>query len=130
MTYPLRTANFVEMHFAKPIVALAIVAALAAYAIDCDATTTAEDGMQCCNSMPCSSHAHHGQDCCKTMPTMHAPFVQPSSVSGVSFANIVLAVLPTSGESLGADSSIRIVVAQSHAPPVLSSLATPLPLRI
>jgi len=45
------------------------------------AATTPEQAMQCCNSMPCSSHGHeHSQDCCKTTQAMHRPFVQPSSV--------------------------------------------------
>ena len=109
---------------------MAVVAvALAAYAFDCSAMTTPEQAMQCCNSMPCSSHGHHGQDCCKTMQAMHAPFVQPPSVHSISFANVVFAVLPASGESLVIDSSARFVAAQSHAPPIFCSWA-PRPLRI
>jgi hypothetical protein len=97
---------------------VAVVAvALAAYAFDCLAMATPEQAMQCCNSMHCSSHGHHGQDCCKTMPTMHAPFGQPSSVQPASFANVIFAVLPASSESLGIDSSVRLVATQSHAPP-------------
>jgi hypothetical protein len=109
---------------------LAVLAiALAAYAFDCGAATTPEQAMQCCNSMPCSSHGHDGQDCCNTMAAMHAPFVQPSSLLGVSFSPVVLAVLPAVGESLAVDSSNRLIAADCHAPPILY-LPAPLPLRI
>jgi hypothetical protein len=117
------------MRLAKPIFLGVLVVALAAYAFDCDAATTAEQAMQCCNSMPCSSHGHEGQDCCKTMPTVRAPFVQPSSVHGVSYSLLVFAVLPAVSESHRIDSADRVIVAQSHAPPILGTL-TPLPLRI
>jgi hypothetical protein len=117
------------MRLAKPIFLAVMAVALAAYAIDCGAATTPEQAMQCCNSMPCSSHRHQGQDCCKTMPAMHAPFVQPSSVHGVSYSPVVSAVLPVSGEPQGFDLSDRMVAAHCHAPPVLYAPA-PLPLRI
>jgi hypothetical protein len=117
------------MHLAKLILVLGIVVALGVYAFDCGAMTTPEQAMQCCKSMPCAPQGHHRQDCCKTMPSMHAPFVQPWSVHSVSFAGIVFAVLPASGESLGVISSARLVAAQSHAPPIWFSPA-PLPLQI
>lgn len=63
------------------------------------------------------------------MPSMHAPFVQPSSVHGVSYSPLVLAVLPAVSESHAVDSADRVTVAQSHAPPILGALS-PLPLRI
>src|ERR1700746_2340862 len=116
------------MHPAKPILLIAIAAAIALYAFDCGAATTPEKAMQCCDSMPCVSHGHHGQDCCKTMPSMHAPFVRPSSVNSVSCSIHVFAVLPTFGdpdESLGV--SDRPVAANGHAPPILCVTA-PLPL--
>ena len=113
----------------KPIFLAVLAAALAAYAFDCGAATTPEQAMQCCHSMQCPSHGHHAQDCCKTMPSMHAPFVQPSSVHGVSYSPLVVAVLPATGESLGFDLSDRVVAANGHAPPILFALA-PLPLRI
>lgn len=117
------------MRFARTILTPLVVAVLALYAFDCSPMSTPEQAMQCCESMHCMSHGHDGQDCCKTMPEMHASFAQPSSVHGVSFTNVIFAVLPVSIESLGSDSSVRLVTAQSHAPPILY-LATPKPLRI
>jgi hypothetical protein len=117
------------MRLAKPIFLAVLAVALTAYAFDCGATTTPEQAMQCCNSMPCSSHGHHAQDCCKTMQAMHAPFVQPSSVHGVSYSLVVFAVLPGSSESPALVSSNRVVVAHCHAPPIRYAPA-PLPLRI
>jgi hypothetical protein len=106
-----------------------LAVALAAYAFDCGAATTPEQAMQCCNSMHCSSHAHHGQDCCKTMPRMHAAFVQPSSAHGISFSPGVLAVMPASDEPRGLDSSARGIVPHCHAPPIFYAPALQ-PLRI
>ena len=117
------------MRLAKPIFLTVLAITLAAYAFDCGAAATPEKALQCCNSMPCSSHGHHAQDCCKTMPTMHAPFVQPSSMHGVSYSPLVFTVLPAARESQGFDPSDRVVEATCHAPPILSAPA-PLPLRI
>ncbi len=117
------------MHLLKPIFLAALAVALASYAFDCGATTAPEQAMQCCNSMPCSSHGHNGQDCCQTMPTVRASFVQPSSVHGISFAPLVFAVLPATGKSHALDSINGVIVAHSHAPPILYAPA-PLPLRI
>jgi hypothetical protein len=117
------------MSYCRLILMVVAAFALATYATDCMPMSSAEQAMECCKSMPCSPQGHHGQDCCKTMPSMHAPFVQPSSVHAVSFASLVFAVPPTSGESLNIDPSVRVVAAQSHAPPIWVSPA-PLPLRI
>ncbi len=117
------------MRSARPIVLVVLAVALAVYAFDCGAATMPEQAMQCCKSMPCSSHGRTAQDCCKTMPTMHAPFVQPSSVHGTSFSPVIFAVIPASGEFHGLDSSARTIAAHCHAPPILYS-AAPLPLRI
>ncbi len=116
------------MRLAKPILLTVIAVALAAYAVDCGATTP-EQAMRCCKAMPCSSHGHHGRDCCKTMPAMHAPFVQPSSVNGASISPAVFAVLPAADESLGLGSAAPEIVTQSHAPPIFCPPA-PRPLRI
>src|SRR5215472_11662951 len=117
------------MRFAKPTLVAVIAVLLAAYAFDCDSMMTPEQTMDCCNSMPCSSQGHHGQDCCKTMPSMHAPFVQPTTVhAGFSFD--VLAVLPAASESMDLDSSVRAVTSHWHAPPLLDSSPSPLPLKI
>jgi hypothetical protein len=110
-----------KMRFARPIFAAIVVVALSAYALDCSAMTTPEQAMQCCKTMHCSSHAHHGQDCCKTMPTAHPSFVQPSSLHGLSFSPVVLAVMPASVESRGFDSSGRSIAAHCHAPPIFCS---------
>ena len=106
-----------------------LVAALAAYAFDCGVATNPEQAMQCCNSMPCSSGGHHGQDCCKSMPAMHAPFVQPSSVHGVSYSAQVFTVLSVLGGSHSLPSPDRVIAAYCHAPPIPSGSA-PLSLRI
>ena len=116
------------MRLAKPILLAVLTVALAAYAFDCGATTP-EQAMACCNSMPCSSHGHHGQDCCKTMPAMHAPFVQTSFISGISYSPAVVAVLSTLVESPGRLSSAFIIAELSHAPPLAFWQAL-LPLRI
>ncbi len=117
------------MRLGKAIFLGALAVALAAYAFDCAAATTPEQAMQCCNSMACSSHGHHAQDCCKAMQAMHAPFVQPSSVHGVSYSPVVVALLSDSDASRSTDSSTRIIRAHCHAPPIGSFLAL-MPLRI
>ena len=117
------------MRLAKPIFLAVLTVALAAYAFDCGAATTPEQAMQCCNSMPCSSHGHHEQDCCKIMPTMRAPFVQPSSAHRVSYSPVVFGLLPQTSESIALGSSNRTIAALCHAPPIRSA-PTPIPLRI
>jgi hypothetical protein len=119
----------VAMRIARSLLLAVIAVALTAYAYDCGAPMTSEQAMQCCNSMPCSSHGHHGKDCCKTMPTMHAPFVQPSSAHGVPYSPVVVAVLTSFAENQGVDSSARTIAEHSHAPPIGYSPAS-LPLRI
>jgi hypothetical protein len=117
------------MRLAKPIFLAVLAVALAAYAFECGAAATLEQAIQCCNSMPCSSHGHHGQDCCKTMPTLRAPFVQPSSMHGVSYSPVVLAVLPANAKSHSLESSNNVIAAHCHAPPIRYAPA-PLTLRI
>jgi hypothetical protein len=129
LTYALWASNLIRMHLAKPILLAAMVVALVVYTFDCVAVTTPEMAARCCDSMPCASQGHHGQDCCETMPSMHAPFVQPSSGQGVSFSTVVIAVLPASDEPNGMDSSVRVIAARGHAPPILYA-PVPLPLRI
>jgi len=116
------------MRLAKPIFLAVLAVTLAAYALDCGATTP-EQAMDCCKSMACSSHGHHAQDCCKTMQAMHAPFVQPSSAHGVSFSPHVFAVLPATAEPHALGPSGRVIAAHCHAPPIQHT-PTPLPLRI
>ena len=117
------------MRLARPIFVAVLTVALAAYAFDCGAAATPEQAMQCCHSMQCSTHGHQAQDCCKTMTEMHAPFVQPSSVHGVSYSPLVYAVLPETSQSPDLGSSNRVIAALCHAPPIRYAPA-PLPLRI
>ncbi len=117
------------MRLAKPIFLAVLVVALAAYALDCGAATNPQQAMDCCKSMPCSSHGHHAQDCCKAMQAMRAPFVQPSSAHGASFSPLVFAVLPATGELHAVGPSGRVIAAHCHAPPIQHTPAA-LPLRI
>jgi hypothetical protein len=116
------------MRLARPIFLAGLIVVLTAYAFDCGATTTPEQAMQCCNSMPCSQ-GHHDEDCCKTMAAMHAPFVQASSTRHVSTSPAVSAVLSASNECRVVDSSIRVIAVHCNAPPILDA-AVSLPLRI
>jgi hypothetical protein len=113
----------------KPLVMVALLVALAAYALDCGAMTSPEQAMQCCGSMPCAPQGHIGQDCCKSMPSMHAPFVQLSSVHGKNHALAVVATLAASGAASPALAEIGAFSTSSHAPPLISPSAF-LPLRI
>jgi hypothetical protein len=118
------------MRFAKPILTAVMAIALAVYAFDCFAMVTPEAAMQCCDSMPCSSHsAEHSQDCCKTMASSHATFAQPHAVQGASFAPVFIAMLPAVHQAQDADSWASVVTAHSHAPPI-PDIAASLPLRI
>jgi len=117
------------MRIAKPILLAVIAIALAIYAFDCLAMSTPDAAMQCCDTMPCSSHSHeHSQECCKTMPSMHAPFVQPVSAHGLSFSPVFIAVLPGFNASQGLDSPSKVLTAHCHAPPIPQT-AAPSPLR-
>src|SRR5467141_904949 len=117
------------MRFTKPILLAMVAIALAMYALDCLAMSTPEQAMQCCDSMPCSSHGHeHSQECCKTMPSMHAPFVQPASAHALSFSPVFVAVLPGFNASQAIDSPSKVLTAHCHAPPIPQ--AAPSPLRI
>lgn len=116
------------MRFSKVIFAMVLVIALGAYAVDCGGMTTPEQAMQCCKSMPCSSHGHQGKNCCKSMEAMHAPFVLSSSVQapGVS---AVAAVFRTSTASIVLQPMFSGISARYHSPPAAQSLSLS-PLRI
>jgi hypothetical protein len=130
LTQALEAFSLVEMRLAKQILRLALVAAIAGYAMDCGAMTTPEQATQCCDTMHCSSHGHeHSQECCKTMPSVHVPFVQPASAHGLSFSPVVFAVLPGIDASPSLDSRAGVLAPQCHAPPIPQARA-PLPLRI
>jgi hypothetical protein len=124
LTCRLNTSKLVSMAFARSILPAVLTIALGAYAVDCSPTATAEQAMQCCNSMRCMSRHHHwGEECCKTMTTVRADIGQPTT-TGISFAPIVFEIVQVFGEPAGISAS-----AQSHAPP-LFSMGTILPLRI
>lgn len=116
------------MRLSKAIFALALVTALAAYAIDCGAMTTPEQATQCCKSMPCSSHGHHSQNCCKSMEAMHAPFVLSSSVRAVRVP-VVAAEFPTLTDSVVLQTMFGGISARYHSPPSVQLLSLS-PLRI
>jgi hypothetical protein len=117
------------MRFAKPILMAVLVAALAAYALDCGAMTTPEQAMQCCASMPCSPHGHDGQDCCKSMPSLHAPFVQSTSAHGAAHAHTVVAVSVAIYDFASTLPEPGTPRAHSHGPPRINRPALS-PLRI
>jgi hypothetical protein len=119
-----------EMRFVESILLLAIAFAIAAYTIDCGAMTTPDAAMQCCSTMPCSSHGQgHSEECCTTMASTHAPFVQPASAHDLSFSPVLLAVLPAFNVSQNLNSTANAVAAHSHAPPIPQA-AAPSPLRV
>ena len=122
-------ANVTNMQLVRTIFLALLVVSLATYAVDCGATMTPEQAMQCCNSMPCSSHGHDGQDCCKTMPSMHSPFVPSSSVRSASFSPVLFAVMPPAGQSPDLALAEISTSADFHAPPIPNSTVLR-PLRI
>ena len=123
------------MRVARSILMVVIVAALSAYSVDCSLAATPEEAMRCCDTMSCSSHGHHhSNDCCKTMPSTHSPFVQSlSSSSSMDNEHVTLvlgAFLPAGGSFQDLDFSAQtLLVARSHAPPILQSTVIA-PLRI
>jgi len=110
----------VRMRLVRSILVVAIGLLLGVYVFDCEAMTTPDQAMKCCGSMPCAPHGHHGQDCCKTMPTMHAPYVQPTTVQRTPFSSMILAVAPPAGDALDLTRLERTTSAVSLAPPVFS----------
>jgi hypothetical protein len=85
--------------------------------------------MQCCKTMRCMSHHHRqGENCCKTMPTTHIDVGQPTLAS-VSFAPVDCGLVEPFFESPNTTTSSRLIVDQSHAPPIFSPPSV-LPLRI
>lgn len=108
------------MRFARPALMLVTIVALAAYGFDCGVTSTPDEAMQCCDTMPSCSHNHeHSEDCCRTMPSVHPPFVQAGSAQGVMVSLVEFAILRAINNSTGIDFSTHaIVTAHSHAPPI------------
>src|SRR5262249_57818078 len=98
---------------ARAIFMVVLVAALAAYSLDCFAASTPDEAMQCCDSMPCPQHSHDGsEDCCQTMPSLNAPFVQPHVLDIASHAPVVLAVAPSVAAPQAFDLSAHVLVAE------------------
>lgn len=123
------TSKLVRMVFARPILPGVLTVALLAYAVDCGPTASAEQAMQCCNSMRCmSSHHHRGEECCKAMATGRVVIGQPTS-GGISLPSVVFAAVQVFSGSAEMTASARIIADQSHAPPVFR-VPTILPLRI
>src|SRR5215510_13536567 len=116
------------MRFARLALVAVVALLIGAYSFDCEALKTPEQAMQCCGSMPCPPHGHDGQDCCNTIPTLHAPFVKPSAVQGVSF-HLTVAALLRVRQLRFASCSERMTATVSHAPPICSRPTTS-PLRI
>ena len=118
------------MAFVRSALMVVMAVALAAYGFDCPVTSTADEAMQCCDTMGCSSPGHqHSDDCCKTMPTAHSPFMQAHSTHTAHVLFSFLAFLPAS-TSQGLDFLTQsFVAAHSHAPPISQS-AIHAPLRI
>jgi hypothetical protein len=122
--------TLVQMRLVKLILLVAVALAVAVYAIDCGAMTTPDEAMQCCNSMPCSSHSQeHSQECCTTMSSTHAPFVRPASAHDLSFSAVLVAVLPVYSASQDLDSAAGVLASHSHAPPIAQA-AILSPLRV
>ena len=121
--------SLLMMRVAKTVLVAVALAALFAYALDCSASVTPEDAIQCCQSMPCSSHSHTGEDCCKTMPASHAPFVQTSPVHVHVASSPAVAVLPPFLGSSEMSVSVCSVSSDFHPLPMFRS-AAPEPLRI
>jgi hypothetical protein len=53
------TPNWLQMRFTKPILLAVVAIALATYASDRFAMSTPDEAMQCCDTMPCSSHGFY-----------------------------------------------------------------------
>jgi len=110
---------------------IVVALALVAYGLDCPATSTADEAMQCCDTMSCSPDGHeHSEDCCKTMQVTHSPFVQTNSLHSAPVSFVLFAILPVVSNSHNLDFSTHsILTAHSHAPPISQS-AVEAPLRI
>ncbi len=117
------------MRIVKPILIAALSVALAAFAVDCgEASTSPDEAMPCCDTLPCSSHGA-SVECCQTMPPTRAPYVLPASAQGVASSTAAVAVLPANCDSHELGSSARVLAEHDPAPRGYSSTATA-PLRI
>jgi len=115
------------MHAARSLLLGTLAMALMVWAFDCSGATSADEAMDCCNSMPCSHE--HGKDCCKDMAYQHAPYVKPSAVRGALSSSLVVSVLLGSRETSIPNSIVAQAGWHNHwtlgtSPPLL------IPLRI
>ncbi len=112
----------------KAILCAVIVASLAAYAYDCLPMTTAQQAMDCCHSMPCSTQAHKGKDCCQSMAANQVAFALPTLVHHISLhppvAGIASPVRPSALACSG-----RMIAEQNESPPGFHTSISP-PIRI
>jgi hypothetical protein len=108
------------MRFGKAILVAVVALALTAFVLDCAAATTPAEAMQCCSSMPCSSHSHASQDCCKSMPTVHAAFVQPSGAPTVSMPALQPLALGATAHAIHLHSFGMRILGNEHAPPEIN----------
>lgn len=117
------------MRFAKPILVALLGIAFLAYGFDCSPMVLPDQAMECCESMNCS-HGMHGDDCCQTGASIHAPFVQPTSMHSIDFPVLALAVLPASLHFQSADRPAGRGTVQFHDPPSLFAALSLIQLRI
>src|SRR5579871_121537 len=117
------------MSFAKPILVAMLGFAFAAYGFDCSPIMAPNKAMECCDSMNCSQ-GMHGENCCQTGPSIHAPFLQPTSVDSIAFAPLALAILPAPHCFPSIDHANGPGALRLHDPPWFGSSTPPLQLRI
>ena len=117
------------MRFARSILVAVLGLAFAAYGFDCSPMMSPDKAMECCDSMNCSQ-GMHGEDCCKTAPSVHAPFVQPTSMHIIAFAPLALALPAVASLQLDIDHGDGPDILRFHDPPLIFDSTSPLPLRI
>lgn len=117
------------MRFAKPILVALLGIAFLADGFDCSPMVSPDQAMECCESMNCSQ-GMHGDDCCHTGASIHAPFVQPTSMHSIDLPVRALAVLPASVHFQLADHPAGRGTVRFHDPPPLFAVLSLIPLRI
>ena len=118
------------MRFAKPILVAVLGIAFAAYGFDCSPMMSADQAMECCDSMDCS-HGMHGEDCCQTGSSIHAPFVQTAAdIYRVGFAPLAIVIQPALIPASSIDHADERAALRFHDPPLIFEPAARLQLRI
>ena len=119
-----------EMRLGRLSLMVAVVAALAAYAIDCSGMSGSDAAMQCCETMPCASQgAGHSQDCCKSMPSAQAPFMRAQRAPELSPSLMLVGISPGVIGVEALDLGRLAVASGEHGPPLFEP-QSPTPLRI